>query len=178
VTIGLKRVGEDDVDQLVEFLVGNSFPFHVADALDRETARARVEDGRYWGETTLGYWILDDEDVVGLAQVDDLDDDTPLFDLRIADEFRGHGLGREALRLLTAEVFASLPDVHRFEGQTRVDNLAMRHVLLRCGFVKEAHYREAWPSSDGRLFDSVGYAILRRDWELGLSTAVDWDDLV
>ncbi|MCM4076910.1 hypothetical protein [Paractinoplanes hotanensis] len=43
-----------------------------------------------------------------------------------------------------------------------------------CGFVKEAHYREAWPGSDGRLHDTIGYGILRRDWLSGSVTPVDW----
>ncbi|MCT2583272.1 hypothetical protein [Actinophytocola gossypii] len=33
--------------------------------------------------------------------------------------------------------------------------------------------REAWPGPDGP-YDSVGYAILRRDWRTGTTTPVDW----
>ena len=30
---------------------------------------------------------------------------------------------------------------------------------------EEAHYRQSWPAPDGSWRDSVGYAILRADWE-------------
>jgi RimJ/RimL family protein N-acetyltransferase len=69
-----------------------------------------------------------------------------------------------------------MPKVNRFEGQTREDNVAMRRIFLRCGWVKEAHYRESWPVDDGRAIASVAYAVLRRDWETGSTTTFDWED--
>lgn len=54
-------------------------------------------------------------------------------------QWRGRGLGVVVLRALTAEVFERFPDVTRFEGQTRQDNVAMRKTMLRCGFLKEGH---------------------------------------
>ena len=65
----------------------------------------------------------------------------------------------------------------RIEANTRKDNIAMRHTFLSCGYVKESHYRDAWPSvEDGNVRDGVGYAILRRDWVSGTTTLPDWDD--
>ena len=61
------------------------------------------------------------------------------------------------------------------EAQTRRDNLAIRAVLRRCGYVKEAHYRRAWPDQHGTVHDGIGYALLRQDWERGTTTPVDWD---
>jgi RimJ/RimL family protein N-acetyltransferase len=69
-----------------------------------------------------------------------------------------------------------MPQATRFEGQTREDNIAMRRTFLRAGFVKEAHYRDGWPVEGGPALASVAYAILRRDWEQGTTTPVDWDD--
>ena len=51
----------------------------------------------------------------------------------------------------------------------------MRRVFVKTSYAKEAHYRDAWPSADGPL-DSIGYAILRRDWETGTTTPVNWAD--
>jgi RimJ/RimL family protein N-acetyltransferase len=64
--------------------------------------------------------------------------------------------------------------VKRLEGQTRVDNQAMRRVFRRAGWVAEAFYRKAWPSEDGAIHDAVGYAILRDDWANGTVTPVLW----
>jgi hypothetical protein len=44
------------------------------------------------------------------------------------------------------------------------------------GCVKEAHYRQDWPRPEGTLSDSVGYTLLRQDWERGTTTPVAWDD--
>lgn len=102
---------------------------------------------------------------VGLGILQDLEDDTPLVDLRLAEACRGSGLGVPALRALTDELFTMLPEVRRFEGTTRIDNLAMRRTFDRAGWTQEAHYREAWPIEEGEPMDAVGYAILRREWE-------------
>ena len=56
------------------------------------------------------------------------------------------------------------------------DIIAMRKTFLRSGFVKEAHYRQAWPMADGRRAASVAYAILRTDWENNTVTPLDFDD--
>ena len=48
-------------------------------------------------------------------------------------------------------------------------------VLCRCGYVKEAHYRQGWPDQDGVVHDGIGHALLRQDRERGTTTPVDWD---
>ena len=52
----------------------------------------------------------------------------------------------------------------------------MRRTFQSAGFVTEAHYREAWPVDGGAVLGSVAFAILRRDWQSGTTTPVDWDD--
>jgi RimJ/RimL family protein N-acetyltransferase len=51
----------------------------------------------------------------------------------------------------------------------------MRRVLEACGFVKEAHYRQAWPDEKGGKHDCVGYCILKSDWENKTLTPVKWE---
>lgn len=52
----------------------------------------------------------------------------------------------------------------------------MRRTFRTCGYVKEAHYRQAWPGPAGTAYDAVGYAILRSDWQAGTITPPQWDD--
>ena len=52
----------------------------------------------------------------------------------------------------------------------------MRRTFQRAGFLKEAHYREAWPVDGGPPVASIGYGVLRRDWLSGTSTPLVWDD--
>jgi hypothetical protein len=108
------------------------------------------------------------------VRVENLEDPTPTFDLRIAAAHRGRGHGTAALRELARWVFDT-HDVERLEGTTRQDNVAMRRTFRAGGFVKEAHYRRGWPSRDGRLLDAVGYALLRTDWRGGTTTPVAWN---
>jgi RimJ/RimL family protein N-acetyltransferase len=99
-----------------------------------------------------------------------------MFDLRIRAAHRGQGLGTHALRWLTSYLFTEFPGIRRIEGTTRQDNHAMRRTFRTCGYVKEAHYRQAWSAPGGTFYDAVGYAILRSDWNASTITPPQWDD--
>lgn len=168
---------EADVRDAVAFLTANSFPFHVRQRHTQDSARDVVAGGRFWSDESRGYWIEDGSRRIGLVVLDDLDEDTPMFDLRLAEEFRGRGLGVQVLTALCTLVFGQFPEPVRFEGQTREDNIAMRKTFLRAGFLKEAHYRLGWPTAEGPRVASVAYAILRQDWENQDTTFFEWNDL-
>ncbi len=169
-----------DGEAVVAFLTGNTFPFHVSPRVSEETALARVRDAHYWSDERVGHWVVVGGQRVGIAVLEDVDDiaggGAPLFDLRLAEAHRGKGLGEPVLRALTSHVFRTYPSLRRIEGQTREDNLAMRRVFLRAGWVKEAHYREAWPVDGSGPVASIAYGVLRRDWETGTTTPVPWLD--
>lgn len=166
-----------DADDLRAFLTSNAFPFHVRSAPTPADVDARIADGDFSGPEHEALWVdVEGHGRVGLVVLDDLEDPGVLFDLRLAEAARGRGLGVPVVRALTSHVFRSYPHVTRFEAQTRDDNRAMRRVLVRAGFVKEAHYRDGWPVEGGEPRASVGYAVLRRDHESGTTTPIPDDD--
>lgn len=180
----------DDAREIVSFLSSQSYPFHMRSKPTAEQIQENLSDGDYGhnpehyehdaAEETdhRGWWVeTADGERLGIVVLEDLTDGAPLFDLRLANEHRGKGWGAPVLRALTALVFETYPDVDRFEGQTREDNTAMRKVFLRCGFIKEAHYRRGWPVEGSEPVASVAYAILRQDWASGTTTTFEWEDL-
>ena len=161
------------------FLRRTTSRFTGGNRLTTRDVEERIAGGRFDGPDHAGLWI----DVasfgrVGYAVLDDLTDGAPLFDLRLAAAYRGRGLGPSVLKALTTHVFSRIPEANRFEGNTRADNIAMRKTFLRAGFIQEACYREGWPVAGGQPMASFAYAILRRDWESGTTTPLEWDDLV
>jgi GNAT superfamily N-acetyltransferase len=167
VTLTYQLIGTDDLDRVAAFLRAHDWPFHTGE-LDPDRNAAR-----HVGDDVRAHWALDGSERVGLVRVDDVRDG-PMLDLRVAAPRRGRGVGGAMLRWATADVFTTTAAT-RFEATTRVDNEAMRRAFRRAGWVKEAHYRRAWPTDDGPV-DSVGYAVLREDWETGGITPVDFDD--
>lgn len=178
--ISLRRIDPGDPrdrEDLIAFLTANDFPFHVRTRMTREQVEEGVTSGSYRSDDNDSYWIeLDASPRVGFLRFQDLSDGGPTFDLRLATAWRGKGLASSIVDAAADHVFTTMPEVIRFEAQTREDNVAMRRALLRCGWVKEAHYREAWPVERGPALASVAYAIIRRDWESGETTPVPWDD--
>jgi RimJ/RimL family protein N-acetyltransferase len=177
-TISFVPLTPADTEKIIGFLTSNRFPFHVQSAPQAAETRTKIENGHFWNEDTQGYWVLRDEERLGLAALEDLEEDnSPLFDLRLDETQRGKGAGVEVLRALCDMVFKTMPKTLRFEGQTREDNIAMRKTFLRAGFLKEAHYRLGWPTNDGGHVASIAYSILRQDWENGTVTTFEWEDL-
>lgn len=167
-----------DHDELLPFMLSNEFPFHVSSGSSPDAVEGNIAEGGFGGPGHACYWVESaSEGRIGLAILEGLEDDAPMFDLRLASAARGHGLGESILKAFTTEVFKRWPNANRFEGQTREDNIAMRKTFLRSGFLKEAHYREGWPVTGGQPLASVAYAILRRDWETGQTTNFVWEDL-
>jgi RimJ/RimL family protein N-acetyltransferase len=164
--------------EFVRFMTRSVFEFHAIPRPLEARVEEAIDAGRYDGADHEAFWIdTDEHGRVGIAVLDGLTDAAPRFDLRFATRYRGLGLGTAALVALTKHVFETRGRVTRFEGQTRDDNLAMRRVFLKAGFVKEAHLRDAWPVEEGEPRATVAYAILRRDWQTGATTPVVWDDL-
>ena len=163
-------------DDLARSLASETWSFHAG---GRETAawfHIQINNGAFDSGHNRTYWIQANSERVGIVHLTDLGNGTPLFDLRVLSGHRGRGLGTITVRWLTEHVFGEFPALHRIEANTRQDNIAMRRVLSKCGFAKEAHHRDAWPADEGALYDSIGYGILRQDWTLGSITPVDWDD--
>ena len=154
------------IASLVEFLCGAAWPFHVQVRHTAESVAANVAVGAYLGPDNEGHWICEGATRVGLVVLQELEDPTPVFDLRLDEVTRGRGVGRAALGLIAREVFTR-HDKHRFEGHTRADNLAMRRCFERSGWTQEAHYRQAWPDRSGAWHDATAYALLRSEWAGG-----------
>ncbi|ANU12103.1 ribosomal protein N-acetyltransferase [Planococcus antarcticus DSM 14505] len=170
----------EEQEQLIHFMTTNSWPFHGHEHPVRALIEKTIEEGGYKSDQVTTFWIENEENQqVGLVKIFDLQDDIPLFDLRIADPYRSKGYGPKALKMVADFVF-SLPEKKiRLEGNTRHDNFAMRKAFERTGFVKEAHLRQAWFSPrENRYYDAVIYGMTREDWQAGITTPVLWDDAV
>lgn len=155
-----------DAALLGKFLAESDWPFHLEPSVDANGVRGRLEAGHFFGQGSRSFWIrADDEKPLGLARVFDLEDSTPLIDLRIAAFARGQGVGTLSLRGLATWVFSEYPETGRLGGYTRHDNLAMRRVFEKCGFLLEAQHRRAWRVPGALPVDAVGYAILREEAE-------------
>ncbi|WP_227492738.1 GNAT family N-acetyltransferase [Brevibacterium sp. CFH 10365] len=143
-----------DIDELIEFYPTEEFPFHAATSgWSEESVRERIATGYFLDETNETFWLDHGEHGrIGIVRLEDLRDETPMFDLRLAARFRGLGLGAVALNAISDHIFSNTRAI-RVEGQTRADNYAMRSVFERAGWTKEAHYRRAWPVAGGDPLD-------------------------
>lgn len=77
-------------------------------------------------------------------------------------DVRGRGIGREALALWTAFLFART-DWVRLDLATWSGNKAMMTVATSSGFVEEARFRRA-RVVEGVRYDSVVFGVLREEW--------------
>ena len=74
------------------------------------------------------------------------------------------GVGYEALGLLCEYLWAALPTIVRLGLATWSGNVRMMRLAEKLGFLEEARFRKA-RIVNGRYYDSMGYGILREEWE-------------
>ncbi|GAD33632.1 N-acetyltransferase GCN5 [Microbacterium sp. TS-1] len=176
-TIELVRIDPAGADreELIAFMTGEVFPFHVGIRPTRAQVEEGIAAGRFRDDDNDSFWIDHVEHGrIGFFRLEEISDGAPLFDLRLASVWRGRGLAKDVLATAADHVFTTMPEVDRFEGQTREDNRAMRRIFDACGWVQEAYYREGWPVEGSEPLGSVAYSILRRDWETGEVTPLRW----
>jgi RimJ/RimL family protein N-acetyltransferase len=178
----LEEFKTEDSEKLTDILVNNPWEFHSGNEWTKEIVEARIKSGYFSSTETKTFFLTEENNTIGFIRIFDLgddimDDETPLFDIRIKREFRGKGYGKQAVDLIVDFIFDTYPNKNRFEATTRHDNIAMRKVLEKCGFVKEAHYRESWPDKNNIKVDTTGYGILRSDWKNNSKTPVKWNDM-
>jgi len=75
-------------------------------------------------------------------------------------EFHGKGIIVEAIKE-TVKYGFEIMKLHSIEAVIDPENLASEKVLQKCGFVKEAHFKEN-EYYEGRFLDSVIYSILNK----------------
>jgi RimJ/RimL family protein N-acetyltransferase len=166
-----------DEAALFDLLCNEPWTHRVKVVMTEADVREELEKGIYTNEDVLTFLIEVDGEVAGYVRSDDLGSERtdPQLDFRLRERFRGRGIGQVALEFITREIFERYPKTIRIEGQTRQDNIAMRKVFTRGGYVMEAVYRKAWPGN-GEQYDGIGYAILRGDWQSGTTTPVDYSE--
>ena len=76
----------------------------------------------------------------------------------ILPEYHGKGITTEAVQCVVDYGFNTMP-LHSIEGVIDPENEASQRVLQKCGFVKEAHFKEN-EFYDGKFIDAVVYSKL------------------
>jgi RimJ/RimL family protein N-acetyltransferase len=170
----------DDREALADFILEHPWPFHSGGEITREFLLQKIDEGNFSSIDVQTFWAKSDtgeaRGIIKLFDLDDVEDGSPLFDLRIHSGYRGQGIGKQAVQWLTEYLFETYPVLARIEGTTRVDNIAMRKVFVSCGYAKEGHSRKSWLTNDGSKVDAITYGILREDWQSKTITPVNWND--
>lgn len=79
------------------------------------------------------------------------------------EDYWGYGIGYDALRQWTEEIFQTYPELIRLGLTTWSGNERMMKLAEKVGFVKEATYRKA-RIVNGTYYDSVSYGVLKEEW--------------
>ena len=147
-------------------------PWRVGASKDRATARRtlrrRIARSGVFADGRLELAVDLDGQVVGDIEARHPPGSMPpgVYEIGIelyAVETRGHGVGSEAVELLTTHLF----DEHaagRVQATTAVTNGPMRRVLERLGYVEEGVLRAFMPATDGLREDYVMYAVTEPAW--------------
>lgn len=171
--ISFSKIKVEEYESLKKWLCSDTWDYFEKSKFASED----LNESMFFNDQTKCFWVINkNREKVGLVKIYCLNDPTPLFDIRLKSEFRSLGFGEKTVTWIVDYIFTTT-DKLRIEAYTREDNLAMRKILLKNGFVKEAHHRKAWNSDSEILYDAVDYCILKDDWQDKKITPVNWKDL-
>lgn len=171
-----KVISKDESASLAKWLSSDTWPFFIGHSPTMDDVIQRINEGAFFSEGELNFWILNSVDErIGLVELYQLNDLAPMFSVRFRKDARGKGYGKTTIEWLTKYIFENYPDKKRIEAQTREDNVAMRKLFNRTGYIKEAYFRKASPTETGGRVASVAYGILKEDWLSGRTTPVQWE---
>src|SRR5688572_13836617 len=100
-------ITEERVPDLAEVLTSCRWEFFVDPVHTPESARKMWDDGDLSGSDSAGYLIEVQGRIAGVIRLHDLEDDTPLFDVRLREDARGHGLGTAAVEWVIHHFFVT-----------------------------------------------------------------------
>ncbi len=167
-TVSLRPLHAGDLDTLWQARTRSNAPWtDVSDGARRKLRERVANSGRLaQGELLLG--IVVDGRLAGEIQARQPEMGLPSGVFEIGIEVydpaaRGTGIGRRALGLFVAHLFDE-ERAHRVQLSTDVDNVAMRRVADRLGFVFEGILRGFMPS-EGEPRDYAMYGMTREDFE-------------
>ena len=80
------------------------------------------------------------------------------------EKYWGKGIGHEALGIWTGYLFDMHPEIVRLDMRTWSGNMGMMKLAEKLSYKLEAVFRKA-RIVNGEYFDSIGYGILKEEWE-------------
>ena len=167
----LRRVSNDDVNEIMQ-LRGNPetmkyIPRPLVTNTDEALAHIKMindkidaNEGINWAITIKGNPKL--IGVIGHYRIQP-ENHRCEIGYMILPQYNGQGIVTEAVKAVLEYGFDDL-QMHSIEGVIDPDNIASEKVLLKNGFVKEAHIleNELW---DGKFWDTVIYSLLKRNFK-------------
>ncbi|KMK76636.1 acetyltransferase [Alkalihalobacillus pseudalcaliphilus] len=156
---------QDEIEDLIHLYTHTSWDFHADPKREEKEVRKLFQSG-WFTEDKETYWVIDEGERIGLLVLGDISDTMPLFqDIRLHKKVRGKGYGQLCVEWAIDYIFSSSKEKLRMEAYTRADNQAMRRVFEKTLFQKEGYLRSSWEQVNGKVYDSILFAVIRADWE-------------
>lgn len=162
----LRRITNDDVNEVFELRSNPETMKYIPRPLVKNTEDAlehiaMIEDkintnvGINWGIT-----LKNDPKLLGIIGYYRMQPENYRAEIgyMLLPEFHGKGIISEAVNRLIKYGFNDLK-LHSIEAVIDPENFASEKVLQKCGFIKEAHFKES-EFYEGRFLDKVIYSLL------------------
>lgn len=167
----LRRVSPADVPQVLE-LRGNAETMkyiprplitNVEDALahiDIINEKIDQNSGINWGIT-----LQDSDTIIGIIGHYRIQPENHRSEIgyMLQPQFHGKGYATEAIKAVLQYGF-NVMNLHSIEAVIDPENILSEKVLVKCGFVKEAHLKEN-DYFEGKFWDSVIYSLLKKNYK-------------
>lgn len=124
---------------------------------------------RFASSNSQGFFIYHKESkrYLGTVKLDKIDffRKSAEFGIMIGEkDFKGKKIGSYSMELVLKYAFEVL-GLNRIWGGTDSNNLAMRNLFIRCGFIQEGELREH-SYINGKYSNGMLYGLLKKEWKI------------
>lgn len=161
----LYAAGRRNRQHLARFESGNSLRHLQSDEAGEIFAREMLLDWQARRAFLFGMFLRASGEWAGQIYVGVVNWDTPEFEAGyvVDQQHEGQGYVSEALREVLAWVFNHL-GAQRVRLECSGLNERSQRVAEKCGFTREARFRQDHKEPDGSYSDTLVYGLLRKEW--------------
>ena len=155
---------ESQSNDLKEFLTSQTWEFYEEEQITEESFNTKMSKNHFRNDSTKTYLCYENGCLLGCMRYFDLenvDDDFPMFDIKIHESSRGKGVGTFLLNQTLGLIFKEYSNIFRIEATTREDNVAMQKLFEKCGFNIWGKSSKSWKKNSGEFVSTFHYEKFR-----------------
>lgn len=155
------------IEDLKKFLSSQVWKFYEEENISITSINNKLEKNHFLNTKTKTYLCYENNELLGMIRyfdLEDIDDEIPMFDIKVNEKSRGKGIGTYLLLNSLKIIFEKYSKIQKIEATTREDNIAMQKLFEKCNFKLWGKSSKSWKTLTGDFMQTYHYELLKENF--------------